>query len=202
MRQTLPDDGAERLARLVTELARWNARINLTAIRDPDEMVAGHILDSLAVRGLVAGRRVVDVGTGAGFPGLPLAVAEPDLDMTLVDSNGKKIGFVRHMIGELGLANASAVKARSERYAPENRFDTVIARALAPLPRLVALTGHLLADAGVLLALKGKYPGAELSELEAQGNEWTIEVTELTVPGLSQRARHAVLLRRGRESRA
>lgn len=196
MQQTLPPGAAERLARLVGELARWNRRINLTAIREPGEMVAGHILDSLSVRGLVEGTRVVDVGTGAGFPGLPLAVADPALDVTLIDSNGRKLSFVQHMIGELGLGNATAVRARVERYAPERRFHTVVARAFAPLARTVALSAHLLDDAGVLLALKGKYPDAELAELE--GSEWNIEVTELTVPGLSQHARHVMVLRHTR----
>jgi 16S rRNA (guanine527-N7)-methyltransferase len=165
-------------------------------------MVTGHVLDSLSVRELLAGHRIVDAGTGAGFPGLPLAIAEPKLDITLVDSNGKKISFVRHMIGELGLINATAVQARIERYAPETRFDTVIARAFAPLPRLLALTGHLLDDTGVLLALKGKYPEAELKELERHAEPWEFKVTELTVPGLTQGSRHAIVLRRNAETRA
>lgn len=200
MQQTLPPGAAERLARLLGELARWNRRVNLTAIREPGEMVAGHILDSLSVRRLLAGRRLADVGTGAGFPGLPLAIAEPQLDVTLVDSNGKKIGFVRHMIGELGLENATAVKARVERYVPDRRFDTVVARAFAPLARTIALSAHLLDDAGVFLALKGKYPDAELAELE--GSQWNIEVRELTVPGLSQHARHVTVLKHARGTRA
>lgn len=202
MQQALPEGAAARLAQLLAELQRWNARINLTAMRDVEAMVTGHVLDSLSVRGLLAGHRIVDVGTGAGFPGLPLAIAEPKLDMTLVDSNGKKISFVRHMIGELGLVNATAVQARIERYAPETRFDTVIARAFAPLPRLLALTGHLLDDTGMLLALKGKYPEAELKELERHAEPWEFKVTELTVPGLTQGSRHAIVLRWNAEMRA
>ena len=134
----LPDaEQLARLATLLTELERWNRRVNLTAIRDLDEMVSGHILDSLAVRHVLRGPAVLDIGTGAGFPGLPLAIVEPDMEFVLLDSNGKKISFVNHVIGELGLGNAEAVKARAEDYAPGKRFDTVIARALATVPRLV-----------------------------------------------------------------
>ncbi len=199
--QTLPDGAIDKLARLLTELERWNARINLTAIRDPDAMVAGHILDSLAVRHLVRGPAVIDVGTGAGFPGLPLAIADPGLDITLLDSNGKKISFVRHMIGELGITNATAVRARAESYAPAQGFDTVIARAFASLVQTVDLTAHLLARSGVLLALKGKFPGAELELLQQRSPTWEINVTELTVPGLEAHARHAIALTRAAETK-
>ena len=184
-----------KLAQLLTELERWNARINLTAIRDPETMISGHVLDSLAVRSLLAGRRVIDVGTGAGFPGLPLAIAEPDREFVLLDSSGKKIGFVRHAIGELGLQNTSAVQARIEDYAPERRFDTVIARALASTPKLVELAGHLLAKDGVLLALKGRYPAAELEDIR-ETSGWKYEVTDVTIPGIESHARHVVCLRR------
>ena len=152
--QDLPEDAVYKLATLLAELDRWNRRINLTAIRDPAEMVAGHVLDSLAVRPHLQGPRVIDIGTGAGFPGLPLAIVEPDMDFVLLDSNGKKISFVQHMIGELGLSNVKAVKARAEGYQPGNGFDTVIARALASVPRLVELSSDLVGEDGQLLALK------------------------------------------------
>jgi len=151
LHQDVPPGSIEKLAKLLAELTRWNARINLTAIRDPLAMVSGHILDSLAVRPLLEGRRVLDIGTGAGFPGLPLAIAEPQIEFVLLDSNGKKISFVRHVIGELGLSNAAAIKARAEDYAPAERFDTVIARALASIPRLLELAGHLIREEGMLL---------------------------------------------------
>ncbi|HZW60288.1 MAG TPA: 16S rRNA (guanine(527)-N(7))-methyltransferase RsmG, partial [Woeseiaceae bacterium] len=165
--------------------------------RDSDAMVAGHVLDSLSVRELVEGPRVIDVGTGAGFPGLPLAIVEPRHHITLIDSNGKKISFVRHMIGELGLDNARATQVRAERFAPESRFDTVITRAFASLPKTLELAGHLLADNGVLLALKGRYPHAELADLAVRAEKWEIEVTEVTVPALAQHSRHIVAMRRG-----
>lgn len=195
LRQDLPNGAAAKLAWLLTELERWNRRVNLTAIRDPEAMVSGHILDSLAVRPLLEGRRVLDVGTGAGFPGLPLAIAEPAIGFELLDSNGKKISFVRHVIGEIGLSNAAAIKARGEDYAPDERFDTVIARALASIPRLLKLAGHLLREEGVLLALKGKHPAAELESIKKLSG-WNYVVTEVTVPGLESHARHVVCLRK------
>lgn len=193
--QTLPDAAIAQLETLLRELRRWGQRINLTAILDPDEMVSGHVLDSLAVRPLVRGPRVIDIGTGAGFPGLPLAISEPQLAFTLLDSHGKKISFVNHIISELGLSNATAVKARAEDYAPGNRFDTVIARALATVPRLVELSAHLVREDGQLLALKGKYPAAELETI-TPSPAWEFSVTELTVPFLEAHARHVVSVRR------
>lgn len=193
--QKLPDHAISQLATLLNELGRWGKRINLTAILDPDEMVSGHVLDSLAARPYIEGPAIIDIGTGAGFPGLPLAIAEPDVEFTLLDGNGKKISFVSHMIGELGLSNVTAVKARAEDYAPGKRFDTVIARALATVPRLVEISAHLVREDGQLLALKGKYPAKELEELTASP-EWEFIVTKLTVPFLEAHARHAVSVRR------
>ena len=124
---------------LLTELERWNRKVNLTAIRDRREMVTAHILDSLVAQPLLHGKTVLDVGTGPGFPGLPLAIVEPEREFTLLDSNNRKIMFVQHVAGLLGLTNVTAVKGRGEDYEPGHRFDTVIARALAALPRLVEI---------------------------------------------------------------
>ena len=187
------DDVVTRLARLLGELEKWNRKVNLTAIRDPAEMVTAHILDSLAVRPLLEGRTVLDVGTGPGFPGLPLAIVEPEREFTLLDSNNKKIMFVQHVAGLLGLDNVLAVKGRGEDYAPGHRFDTVIARALAALSRLLEIAGHHVREDGVFVALKGRYPADELEELTAP---WSHEVIALHVPGLEAGSRHAVLLRR------
>jgi 16S rRNA (guanine527-N7)-methyltransferase len=178
---------------LLDELERWNRKINLTAVRDREQLRILHIEDSLAARPLLEGRQILDVGTGAGFPGLPLAIAEPDREFTLLDSNNKKVMFVQHAAGLLGLGNVTAVKARVEDYDPGHRFDTVIARALATLPKLVEIAGHLVREGGVFVALKGRHPAAEIQELPAP---WSHEVIALEVPGLEQGSRHAVLLRR------
>ncbi len=192
--QPLPAGASPKFATLLDELGKWNRRINLTAIRTRQEMVTAHLLDSLAVRPLLAGSSVLDVGTGAGFPGLPLAIAEPDRQFTLLDSNRKKILFVEHAVGVIGLANVDAVHDRAEHYAPGRRFDTVIARALTSLAGLVAMAGHHVGEDGVLLALKGRYPKEELDEM--QDRPWRVEVVALDVPGLDPGSRHAVLLRR------
>jgi len=192
--QAFPDGAALKFAALLDELEKWNRRVNLTAIRERHEMVTAHLLDSLVARPLLEGSTILDVGTGAGFPGLPLAIAEPDRHFTLLDSNNKKIMFVQHAVGLLGLANVTAAKGRGEDYAPGQRFDTVIARALAALPRLVEIAGHHVGENGVFVALKGRYPAEELEQMS--NKTWRHVVTELKVPGLEQGSRHAVLLRR------
>ena len=182
-----------RFDALLDELERWNRKVNLTAIHDRREMTTVHIEDSLVARPYLEGRTILDVGTGPGFPGLPLAIVEPEREFTLLDSNNKKIMFVQHVAGLLGLDNVTAVKGRGEDYAPGHRFDTVIARALAALPRLVEIAGHHVREDGVFVALKGRYPAEELEELKAP---WSFDVEELHVPGLEDGSRHAVLLRR------
>ncbi len=190
--QDFSTDKAEKFGLLLAELGRWNRKINLTAIRDPDEMVTAHLLDSLVARPLLEGTTVLDVGTGAGFPGLPLAISEPERHFTLLDSVNKKVMFIQHVAGLLGLANVDAVRARAEDYDPGHRFDTVMARALASLPRLIEIAGHHVGEDGVFVALKGRYPAEELQQLP---DTWRAEATELPVPGLEKGSRHAVLLR-------
>jgi len=191
---TYREGAVEKFAALLDELEKWNRRVNLTAIRERQEMVTAHILDSLVARPLLEGSTILDVGTGPGFPGLPLAIAEPERQFTLLDSNNKKIMFVQHAAGLLGLGNVTAVKGRAEDYAPGQRFDTVIARALAALPRLVEIAGHHVGEDGVFVALKGRYPAEELEQMS--NKPWCHAVTELRVPGLEPGSRHAVLLRR------
>ena len=191
--QSISADTAERLALLLEELEKWNRKVNLTAVRDRQQMITLHLQDSLVARPLLEGTDILDVGTGPGFPGLPLAIVEPERQFTLLDSNNKKIMFVQHVAGLLGLDNVTAVKSRGEDYAPGHRFDTVIARALAALPRLVEIAGHHVKEDGVFVALKGRYPAEELEELKAP---WSYEAKELHVPGLEEGSRHAVLLRR------
>jgi len=193
LEQEFPEGVAGSFATLLAELDRWNRKVNLTAIRDGGEMIAGHLLDSLVARPFLAGERVLDVGTGAGFPGLPLAIAEPQRHFVLIDSNNKKVRFVQHVVGLLGLGNVSAVKARTEDYAPGDRFDTVVARAVAALPRLIEIAGHHVGEGGVFVALKGRHLAAEIKQIPAG---WDYTVTELSVPGLASGSRHAVLLQR------
>jgi 16S rRNA (guanine527-N7)-methyltransferase len=178
---------------LLDELQRWNRKFNLTAVRDRAAMRTAHIEDSLSSRSLLRGDRILDVGTGAGFPGLPLAIVEPQRQFVLLDSNNKKIRFVEHAAGLLGLDNVTAVWSRTEDYAPGERFDTVIARAVATLARLIDIAGHHVGEDGVFVALKGRHPAEELQELPPG---WICTVTELQVPGLESGSRHAVLMRR------
>ena len=193
--QAFPEGVAEKLGVLIDELERWNRKVNLTAIRDRDEMITAHLLDSLVAAPLLEGETVLDVGTGPGFPGLPLAIVQPERQFTLLDSNNKKIMFAQHAAGLLDLDNVSVFKARGEDYAPGHGFDTVIARALAALPRLVEIAGHHVREDGVFVALKGRHPAEEIEQLEKLELPWRYVVTELNVPGLEKGSRHAVLLR-------
>ena len=170
--------------------------MNLTAIRELPEMVAGHALDSLAVRPFLRGERVLDVGTGAGFPGLPLAIVERHRQFYLLDSNARKIAFIQNVAAQLGLDNVVAVQSRAESFVPPQAFATVIARAVATIPQLIDWAGHLVDEAGIMLALKGRFPKEELASVP-QG--WSYTVRPLQVPGLEQHERHVVILERRTE---
>ena len=187
----LSEDDARRLLTLLDELARWNRTYNLTAISTPAEMLTHHLLDSLAIQRDLQGTRIADVGTGAGFPGLPLAVCNPARHFTLIDSTAKKIRFVSHAAQALGLTNVTAVHARAESLRPETPFDTVVARALAPLPRLLAQVAPLCGAKSRVLAMKGRWPTQELASLPAP---WRLAGSrELTIPGLAE-ARCVIVL--------
>jgi 16S rRNA (guanine527-N7)-methyltransferase len=171
-------------------LGRWNQRYNLTAVREPQAMVTRHLLDSLAIRPYLEGRRFIDVGSGAGLPGIPLAIAAEDYQFTLLDSNGKKTRFLEHVRTTLGLANVEVVQERVERFSPGQRYDAVLSRAFASLDAMIRSCRHLLADQGQYLAMKGQYPESELRALEAAGPEGStatlIAVEPLAVPGLRE----------------
>jgi len=171
-------------------LARWNATYNLTAVRDPREMLVRHLLDSLAMQPFVRGLgTLADLGTGPGLPGIPLAIAAPGLQVTLVESNGKKARFLREAVRRLGLGNASVAESRIEAFRPEAAFDAITARALATLPLILELGGHLLAPGGRLLAMKGVLPDEEIAALPAG---WRVAAAHpLRVPGLDAE-RHLV----------
>ncbi len=189
----LTPDQRVRLLRLVAELMEWNGRFNLTAIREPAEMVRKHLLDSLAVQPFLAGERIADVGTGPGFPGLPLAVVSPARRFTLVEATAKKARFVEHAAAALGLDNVEVVNSRAEAWKPPRPFDTVVCRALGKLHEFIRFAGHLCARDGRMLAMKGQYPEAEL---EAVPRGWrVVAVHRLDVPGL-EAERHLVELAR------
>ena len=176
-------DGA-RLVALLDELERWNRTFNLTAIKTQDEMLTHHLLDSLAIHADLVGGRIADVGTGAGFPGLPLALVQPQRRFTLIDSNGKKIRFVSHAARMLGLSNVEPLQARAEELAPDPPFDTVVARAFAPLPQLLSTIAGLAGPATRVLAMKGRRPDKELAALP---RAWRVlAVRPLVVPGLDE----------------
>lgn len=181
-----------QLAKLVAHLDlldEWNSRMNLTAIRDRPSQLTKHLLDSLAVLPYLRGERIADVGSGAGFPGIPLAIVEPHRHFSLIESTGKKCRFLEHVREALELPNVEVVQARAESYHPEVRFDTVIARAVGPLAGLVKVAGALVVGGGRLLAMKGRYPQ---DELEARLNGWKVAaVHPLSVPGLGEE-RHLV----------
>jgi 16S rRNA (guanine527-N7)-methyltransferase len=152
------EDSVGQLLGFITLLEKWNKAYNLTAIRDREDMVRLHLLDSLAIVPFIEGKRVIDIGTGAGLPGIPLAVYLPDIEFVLLDSNAKKTRFVQQAIIDLKLGNVSVCHNRVEQYHPEKGFDTVITRAFASLSDIVQLTAHLLNKDGVLLAMKGQAP--------------------------------------------
>lgn len=187
----LPEQAAPQLLAFQAELEKWNFAYNLTAIRDPQEMVTRHLLDSLAVRPLLRGR-VLDVGAGAGLPCIPVALIAPELQLTGLDSNGKKARFMRHAQRTLGLANFSVIEGRVEAVPLERPYDTITSRAFASLADFFNLTRHLLAPDGVWVAMKGKLEADELAGIPDDVE--LIETRALSVPGLHE-ARHAVIAR-------
>jgi 16S rRNA (guanine527-N7)-methyltransferase len=189
---TLDAVQADRLLALLDLVCEWNEKFNLTAITEPVAMVRKHLLDSLTVQPWIAGPFVTDVGTGAGFPGLPLAIVNPGLRFTLLDSTAKKVRFLEHAARALGLNHVTATCARAENFRPAQRAQTVVSRALGSVAEFVRVAGHLCARSGRLLAMKGKDPAAELAGLPTG---WRVAgVERLKVPGLDD-ARHLVVLR-------
>jgi 16S rRNA (guanine527-N7)-methyltransferase len=182
---------AETLLKLVDELEQANSQFNLTAIRDRPGMLRKHVLDSLSLQPYLRGERLADVGTGAGFPGLALAVVNSQKRFTLIEATGKKARFVEQTAQRLGSGNVAVINSRAETYRPFELFDTVMARALASLADFVAYAGHLCAPGGRLLAMKGKRPDDEISALPRSFR--VLAVHRLNVPGLSDE-RHLVEL--------
>jgi 16S rRNA (guanine527-N7)-methyltransferase len=187
----LDSSGAAALLKLVDELEAGNAQFNLTAIRDRLGMLRKHVLDSLTLQPYLRGSRIADIGTGAGFPGLPLAIVNPQRRFTLVEATGKKARFVEQTALRLGCDNVQVEHARAESYRPFELFDTVVARALSSLADFAAYAGHLCAPDGRLLAMKGKRPDEEISALPKSFR--VLAVHRLKVPGLDDE-RHLVEL--------
>lgn len=153
------------LNRYLQLLQRWNKVYNLTAVRDPAEMQSLHIADSLSVAPYLRGTTCLDVGSGAGLPGIPLAIIQPQRQFTLLDTNGKKTRFMQQAVLELGLSNVTVIQTRVESWQPVGCFDAIISRAFASLQDFVTFTGKHACENGILYAMKGRYPDSELAEL-------------------------------------
>ena len=176
------DAALAQLADYVGLLAKWSKVYNLTAVRQPQQMVTRHLLDSLAVVPFLIEGSLLDVGTGAGLPGVPIAIARPDLAVTLLDANAKKLRFVRQAVAELRLGNVEVVQARMQEYQPGRAFDMVISRAVSSLEELYRQSRHLLAPRGRMLFMKGALPEEEMAAF-APGRE-TLHIERLDIPGL------------------
>ena len=174
----------QQLTDYILLVQRWNKAFNLTAVRDLDGMVVKHLLDSLAVSNYVQSRRLIDVGTGAGFPGIPLAIAQPECDVTLLDSNGKKTRFLFQVKTGLKLNNVSIVESRVEAHHPTTLYDAVISRAFASLPRMVDSCRHLLEPDGTLYAMKAAAVTEEINQLDHRGE--VLRCQQLSVPYLNE----------------
>jgi 16S rRNA (guanine527-N7)-methyltransferase len=191
-------DQLDKLLLYLNMLERWNKAYNLTAVRDPMEMIDLHLLDSLAVLPFInKSTDIIDVGTGAGLPGIPLAIMSPDKAFTLLDSNGKKTRFLFQAINELDLTNVVEVNARVERFQPEKPFDTVLSRAFSSIPDMLKNCSHLTTETGDFMAMKGKNPESELSQLDK--NYKVSDLCRLKVPGV-EGERHLIKINKTNRS--
>ena len=187
---TLTSSQCAQLLAYLQLLRKWNQAMDLTAIDDPADAVSWHLLDSLAAVPYIKGERGLDVGSGAGLPGLPLAIACPARQFVLVDSRLKRSQFLLHCVAELGLDNVTVETTRVETYRPGSKFDTLFARAFAPMGQLLQQVGHLCQQKGRILIWKGARPDAELRAIKEKHN-LIVEVYPITVPGLNA-SRHLV----------
>lgn len=184
----------QQLSHYLQLLQRWNKVYNLTAVRNPAQMQLLHLDDSLSVAPLMRGETCLDVGSGAGLPGIPLAIVQPERRFTLLDTNGKKTRFMQQAVLELGLKNVKVIQTRVESWQPPAKFDAIISRAFASLADFVSFTGQHLQEGGILYAMKGRYPEAELAELPAG---WHVTARHpLQVTGLDAE-RHLLEIQRG-----
>lgn len=191
---TVPPAARALLLDYLRELTTWNATYNLTAVRDPLAMVTRHVLDCLAILPFVSGVNLADVGSGAGLPGIVLALAKPNLDVVMIESSRKKAAFLRHVRRRLPVANITVIQQRVEQYTPPERFDIVTCRAFASAADTAQLAGHLIAPGGRVLLMKGRDPSAELAALPLDFQ--AVDTVALTVPGLDAQ-RHLAILEPG-----
>jgi 16S rRNA (guanine527-N7)-methyltransferase len=191
MNVAITTGAAGRLSAYLALLARWNRVYNLTAVRTVDEMVPRHIFDSLSILPWVRGERILDVGSGAGLPGIPLAIVRPEWSFDLLDSNSKRVRFLTQAVAELRLDNARVVHSRAQDYEPGAGFDSIVSRAFASLTELLICVGRLCARGGNILAMKGVYPKDEIEELPS--GYVLMGVHPLDVPDL-RASRHLVRL--------
>lgn len=190
---SLPYSAVQRAIEYLYLLEKWNNTYNLTAIRDPAEMLSKHLLDSFSVVPFLNGSSVLDVGTGGGLPGIPIAIARPDIHVTLLDSVAKKTHFLTQAVHDLELNNVTVVNTRLKNFVPEAGFDTIVSRAFSTINVMLNSTGHLLSNKGQILAMKGVYPSEELQDL-ARGFKVNA-VHTLVVPGIDGE-RHVVCMER------
>lgn len=188
----LPDQQIDRLIGYVELLHKWNKAYNLTSVRDPEQMLTRHIIDSLVVAPYLKGQSFIDVGTGPGLPGIPLSIIKPDCEFVLLDSLGKRVRFLKQVQHELKLTNITPVQSRVEEFQREGGFDGVISRAFASLQDMLSWCVHLPAKNGAFYALKGVYPEDEISQLPANFHVESVE--KLYVPELDGE-RHLVIIR-------
>ena len=182
--QSLDKKQQSSLIKYVELLDKWNKTYNLTAVRKPEQMVTRHILDSLSICPYIRGKHILDVGTGAGLPGIPLAIVFPEKQFTLLDSNNKKTRFVIQAVSELELPNVDVVQSRVENFQFPELFDTITTRAYSAIGEMVKQTSHLLASGGVFLAMKGANPVAEIDEMS---EKYTVKESHvINVPGLEE----------------
>ena len=181
----------QNLLRYIELLDHWNQRVNLTAVRKPRDMVVRHLLDALSIAPHVTQSSLVDIGSGAGLPGIPMALLNTEQQWHLVDSSGKRVSFMREVVRQLELKNVQVSHSRIEEFQPPRKFPAAIARAFASLGEIADNASHLLLPEGTLWAMKGRYPQAELADLPA--NFHLVKVLPLEVPGLLE-DRHLVQL--------
>jgi 16S rRNA (guanine527-N7)-methyltransferase len=189
----LDEPAQHALLSFLALLKRWNKVYNLTAIKGDDNMLTRHLLDSLSVVTAIKGSRLIDIGTGAGLPGIPIAITNPHIHVTLLDSNAKRCRFLRQVQAQLKLDNVSIVQKRVEEYQPAEKFDNLLSRAFSSLHSFISSSAHLLAEDGQFIAMKGIWPGDETEQLTS---DFIIdEVVKIMVPGLPDQ-RHLVICKK------